>query len=158
MAVDEQTGESLAVEVSLNDKKDAQLRPPWLKAIDDDIEQVSADGAYDTHECYDATRKRNAKAIPPRKDAKIWQHGNKRAPHPRDQNLRLIRKQGRTQCKRLVNYHRRSLAETTMLRYQTFSAQACSRRFDSQSAELKRKCKALTKMIQLAKPDTYLVT
>lgn len=160
LAVDEQSGEILAAEVSLNDKKDSQLLDPLLETIEDPIDQVSADGAYDTRECYEAINKRRAKAaIPPRKDAKIWQHGNRKAePHPRDQNLRLIRKHGRAKWKRLANYHRRSLAETTMFRFQaSFSSKAFSRLFDNQSTELKLKCKALNKMIQLAKPQSYLV-
>ena len=161
LAVDEATGEILAAEVSLNDKKDSQLLDPLLDAIEDAIEQVGADGAYDTRACYETLLERNAKAaIPPRKDARIWQHGNCKAePHPRDQNLRLIRRHGRAKWKRLVNYHRRSLAETAMFRFKaTFSPHAFSRLFDNQTAELKLKCKALNRMIGLAKPDSYLVT
>lgn len=161
LAVDEQTGEILAAEVSLNDKKDSQLLEPLLDVIEDDIDQVSADGAYDGRDCYETIEKRNAKAaIPPRKNARIWQHGNCKAdPHPRDQNLRLIRKHGRKKWKRLSSYHRRSLAETTMFRFKTtFSAQAFSRLFKNQTAELKLKCKALNKLIHLAKPESYLVT
>ena len=161
LAVDEQTGEILAAEVSLNDKKDSQLLDPLLDAIEDKIEQVSADGAYDTRACYETIQRRSAKAaIPPRKDAKVWQHGNcKATPHPRDENLRLIRKHGRKKWKRLSHYHRRSLAETTMFRFKTtFSAQASSRLFQNQIAELKLKAKLLNKMIQLVKPQSYLVT
>lgn len=160
LAVDASTGEILAVEVSLNDKKDSQLLNPLLDAIEDDIEQVSADGAYDTEACYETIKQRNAKAaIPPRKDARIWQHGNCKAePHPRDQNLRLIRQHGRKKWKRLANYHRRSLAETTMFRFQaTFTSKAFSRLFDNQTAELKLKCKVLNQMIHLAKPESYRV-
>lgn len=161
LAVDEATGEILAAEVSLNDKKDSQLLEGLLDAIEDDIEQVSADGAYDTRDCYEALQRRNARAaIPPRKDARIWQHGNCKAePHPRDQNLRSIRKHGRKKWKRLASYHRRSLAETAMFRFQvTFSSKAFSRLFNNQTAELKLKCKALNKMIWLATPESYLVT
>ena len=161
LAIDEQTGEILATEVSPSERKDAQLFVPLLDAIQADIDQVSADGAYDQRDCYTAVSKHQAKvAIPPRKDAKIWQHGNcKQDPHPRDENLRLIRKHGRAKWKRLVNYHRRSLAETTMFRFQTsFGSKAFSRLFINQIAELKLKCKALNKMIQLAKPVSYFVT
>ena len=161
LAVDEQTGEILAAEVTRNDKKDGQLLEPLLEGVEAEIEQVSADGAYDQRSCYDSLAKRHVKAaIPPRKDAKIWQHGNCQAPpHPRDENLRAIRKHGRAKWKRLTHYHRRSLAETAMFRFKTiFSAQAYSRRFNNQVAELKLKCKALNRMIQLAKPESYLVT
>lgn len=161
LAVDEATGDILAAEVTYNDKKDGQLLEPLLEQITGDIEQVSADGAYDHRDCYDVLGNHNIKAgIPPRKNAKVWQHGNCKAPpHPRDENLRAIRKYGRKKWKRLIHYHRRSLAETAMFRFKTtFSAQASSRRFDNQVSELKLKCKALNKMIQLAKPESYLLT
>ncbi|MEM6428155.1 MAG: IS5 family transposase [Deinococcota bacterium] len=163
VAVDEHTGDILAAEVSGNDKKDSQLLEPLLTTVahTSEITQVSADGAYDTRKCYETISKHHAKvAIALRKDAKIWQHGNCQQPaHPRDQNLRLIRKHGRKKWQRLVNYHRRSLAETTMFRFKvTFSPKAFSRLFDNQVAELKVKCKCLNKMLQLAKPESYLLT
>lgn len=161
LAIDEQTGEILAAEVSLNDKKDSQLLKTLIDAVKDDIKQVSADGACDTRECYKTIKQRNAKAaIPPRKDARIWQHGNGKAePHPRDQNLRSIRQQGRKKWKRLSCYHRRSLAETTVFRLKlTFSSKAFSRLFLNQIAELNLTCKILNLMIDLAKPDRYLPT
>lgn len=52
LAVDEATGEILAVEVTHNDHKDGQLLEPLLGAVKADIEQVSADGAYDHRDCY----------------------------------------------------------------------------------------------------------
>jgi Transposase DDE domain len=158
LAVDEQTGEILATEVTLNDKRDGQLLEPLLKKIEQEIKQVSADGAYDQKDCYETLQKHHAKAIiPPRKDAKIWQHGNSKLdPHPRDENLRVIRKHGRKKWKQLMNYHRRSIAETTIFRFKTiFSPNAFSRLFDNQIVELKLKCKALNKMFHLAKPVSY---
>jgi hypothetical protein len=97
--------------------------------------------------------------IPPRKDAVIWQHGNCKAPpHPRDENLRSIRKHGRKKWKRIAGYHRRSIAETTMFRFKTlFGGSLRSRRFDNQTTELLVKCAALNRMIQIAKPDSYRV-
>ena len=161
LAVDEQTGEILAAEVTRNDKKDGQLLEPLLAGIEAEVEQVSADGAYDQRSCYDVLSEHSVKAaIPPRKDAKIWQHGNCKAPpHPRDENLRAIRKHGRKKWKRLTHYHRRSLAETAMFRLKiTFTATAFSRLLNNQVTELKLKCKALNKLLQLAKPQSYLVT
>lgn len=161
LAVDERTGEVLAAEVTLNDKKDGQVLGILLDRIEDELEQVSADGAYDGRDCYEAIQERKAKAaIPPRKDAKIWQHGNSKLdPHPRDQNLRLIRKHGRAKWKRLISYHRRSIAETAMFRFKTiFGPQAAARTFDNQVSELKLKAKTLNKMTYLAKPVSHPVT
>ena len=160
MSVDESTGEILTGVVTTNDIQDGEVFEDLLDGIDDEIEQVSADGAYDQSHCYDALMERNATAaIPPRKNAKIWQHGNCNAPpHPRDQNLRAIRKQGRKRWKKQAHYHRRSLAETTMFRFKTiFGGKVSSRNFDNQATELLLQCAALNRMIQIAKPDTVWV-
>jgi len=97
--------------------------------------------------------------IPPRKDAVSWQHGNcKEKPHPRDENLRHIRKHGRRRWKRDSGYHRRSIAETTLFRFKPiFGGNLSARQFDNQPVELFIKCAALNRMIQIAKPDSYQV-
>lgn len=158
LGVDEETGEILAAVVTTNDVHDGEVLGDVLEQIEEKIEQVSTDGAYDHRHCYDDIAQRGAKpVIPPRKDAVIWQHGNcKKPPHPRDENLRYIRQHGRKKWKRDANYHRRSLAETTMFRFKTiFGGNLCSRKFDNQAVELFIKCAALNRMIQIAKPDSY---
>lgn len=160
LGVDEATGEILAAVVSTNDIADCEVMPELLDAIAQEIEQVSADGAYDTKDCYDAIEQREATAaIPPRRNAKIWQHGNCQAPpHPRDENLRRIRQVGRQRWKRESHYHRRSLSETTMFRLKTiFGGRLRRRSFDNQAVELFLQCAALNRMIQVCKPDTYAV-
>ncbi|MBD1914003.1 transposase [Leptolyngbya sp. FACHB-16] len=110
-----------------------------LQAIEEPIEQVSSDRAYDHHHCHDGIAAQVAKAvIPPRKDAVIWQHGNCNCkPHPRDENLRHIRKYGRKRWKRESSYNRRSIAETTMFRFKTiFGGNLSARKFDNQAVEL----------------------
>lgn len=160
LGVDESTGEILAAVVSTNDVHDGEVLADLLEGIEDDIDQVSADGAYDQRHCYDVIDARQATtAIPPRKNAKIWHHGNCKAPpHPRDENLRAIRRRGRKAWKRASNYHRRSLAETTMFRLKTiFGGKLRSRRFDNQATELLLQCVVLNRMIQIAKPETVWV-
>lgn len=160
LSVDESTGEILSATVTTNNVHDGEVFEDLLEGIDDEIEQVSADGAYDQKHCYDALIERNVTtAIPPRKNAKIWQHGNCNAPpHPRDENLRAIRKQGRKKWKKQAHYHRRSLAETTMFRLKTiFGGKVRSRNFENQATELLLQCAALNRMIQIAKPDTVWV-
>jgi len=160
LGVDEATGEILVAVVTTNNIHDGEVLNDVLEAIEGEIEQVSADGAYDHRHCYDEISERGAKpVIPPRKDAVIWQHGNCKAPpHPRDENLRSIRKHGRKKWKRDSNYHRRSLAETTMFRFKAiFGGNLSSRKFENQAVELFVKCAALNRMIQIAKPDSYEV-
>ena len=115
LGIDESTGEIISAVVTTNDYHDSQVLEDILNGVEDEISQVSADGAYDTNDCYGEITHRQARAaIPPRKNAKIQQHGNcQAAPLQRDENLRAIRQMGRKKWKRDSNYHRRSLAETT---------------------------------------------
>ena len=155
LAVDESTGEILSGVVTDNSCHDSEL----LDDIADPISQVDADGAYDCSYCYDYIEERGAVAgIPPQRNAKIWFHGNRKTPpHPRDENLRKIRLVGRAKWKRLIGYHRRSLAETTMFRFKTaFGGKVSSRQMNRQVNELKVQCLVLNRMIQVAKPDSYV--
>src|SRR5205085_10258123 len=112
----ETTGESVAAVVTTNNVADSQVLEAMLEQVEDEIEQVSGDGADDKRNCYEAIRKRQARAaIPPQRNAKIWQHGNSKQERLiRDENLRRIRQVGRQAWKQEVGYHRRSLAETQM--------------------------------------------
>lgn len=160
LGVDEETGEILAAVVTTNDVADCEVMPDLLEQIDQEIEQVSGDGGYDTINCYDTIARRGAKAIiPPGSNAKIKQHGNCKAlPHPRDENLRRVRQVGRKRWKQESNYYRRSLFETTMFRLKTiFGGKLRRRGFDTQAVELFLQCAALNRMIQLGKPDSYKV-
>jgi IS5 family transposase len=116
LGVDEASGEIVAAVVATNNFTDGQVLPDLLEQIDDEIRQVSGDKGYDKRDCYKAIGARKARAaIPPRKGARIWQHGNSKAErHIRDENLRRIRAVGRKQWKKEAGYHRRSLAETAM--------------------------------------------
>jgi len=160
VGVNEATGEIVNYLVTTNNVSDDEALAELLDGVDGEIRQVSADGAYDKRKCYDTITQRGAKAvIPPRKDAVIWQHGNCKAPaHPRDENLRRIRKVGRKKWKRESAYHRRSLAETTMFRLKTiFGGRVRRRTFDNQAVELFIQCAMLNRMIQIAKPSSYRV-
>ncbi|MEL6263964.1 MAG: IS5 family transposase [Cyanobacteria bacterium J06650_10] len=158
LAVDEATGEILSAVVTDNSCHDGEVLGELLDEIEDPISQVDADGAYDTAACYDYIEGRDAVAgIPPQRNAKIWFHGNRKGPrHPRDENLRKIRLVGRAKWKRLIRYHRRSIAETTMFREKTaFGGKVSSRTMARQVNELKVHCLVLNRMIQVAKPDSY---
>ncbi|NJL38689.1 MAG: IS5 family transposase [Leptolyngbyaceae cyanobacterium RM2_2_4] len=157
LGVDEATGEILAAVVTLNHYHDGEVLADVLDGIEEPIERVSTDGAYDHRHCYDEIDAKGAKAvIPPHKDAKVWQHGNRKGkPHQRDENLRYIRKHGRKRWKRDAGYHRRSIAETAMFRFKTiFGGHLSARKFNNQAVELFIKCAALNRMIQIAKPDS----
>lgn len=160
LGIDETTGEIISAVVTTNDYHDSQVLGDLLDGVEEQILQVSADGAYDTRSCYEQIKQKEAKAvIPPRKNAKIQQHGNCKAPPLiRDENLRAIRQIGRKKWKRESGYHRRSIAETTMFRLKCiFGGSLSSRQFDNQAVELFLQCTALNRMIQLCKPESYIV-
>ncbi len=160
LAVDEATREFVAVVVSTNDFKDSQVLPDLLEQVEDELKQVSADGAYDSRNCYDALRAREARAaIPPQKQAKIWRHGNTKAErHIRDENLRAIRRKGWREWKRESNYHRRSLAETQVFRVKLiFGERVRARKFEGQAAQMLVRCATLNRMTHLGMPDSFAV-
>jgi hypothetical protein len=160
IGADETTGEIIAAVVTTNNVADSQVVEDLLEQVADEIEQVSADGAYDKRNCYEAIGKRKAKAaIPPRRNARIWQHGNSKQERlMRDENLRQIRQVGRKQWKQEVGYHRRSLAETQMFRVKTiFGDRVSARQFDGQVTQVLVRCAALNRMTHLGMPDSFAV-
>ncbi len=160
MGIDAATGEIVAAAVTTNDFSNGQLLPELLDQIDADIVQVAGDGAYDTHACYTAISARKAQAaMPPRRGARIWQHGNSKAPPlARDKNLRYIRRIGCAAWKQKLGYHRRSLAETAVFRIKAiFGDRVRSRGFQAQAAEMLIRCSALNRMTHLGMPDSYAV-
>ena len=161
LAVDEATGAIVAAVASEAGVSDDEVLPDLLAQVQGEIRQVSAAGAYDKRACDDALAARGATAVmPPRRDAKIWQHGNcQGAPWQRDENLRAIRRLGRRRWKEHAGYHRRGLAETTFFRCKTlFGPRVHARAFPQQATELFLKVAALNRMTHLAMPDSYRLT
>ena len=160
LAVDQSTDYIQAAVTTANGISDGEMLPSLLEQVTQPICQVSADGGYDRRTCYEAIAKRGAKAaIPPRRGAKIWQHGNSKAQRlARDENLRRIRTVGRARWKRESGYHRRSLAETAMFRLKTiFGAVLRARSEAAQETETMLRISALNQMTALGMPDAYPV-
>jgi len=160
LSVDSDSGEIQAELLSEAGMHDSEAVAPMLEEIEQPIESCSADGAYDRQNVYEPLRTHSPGCrinIPPRKDAHIWQHGNCLAPpHPRDENLRYIRKHGRQAWKRDSNYHRRSLSETAVFRLKTiFGDRLSARLLTTQSTQARIRCRALNIMTHLGMPDSY---
>jgi IS5 family transposase len=158
VGVDEASGEIVAAVVTTNSYHDSQVLPDLMAQVDEELRQVSGDGAYDRRMCYEAIGERKAQAtIPPQHNAKIWQHGNTQAERlARDDNLRRIRQVGRAAWKRESGSHRRSLAETAMFRLKTiFGDRVSARSFTGQAVQVLVRCATLNRMTQLGMPDSY---
>jgi hypothetical protein len=150
LVVDEAERDIIGIQVTTADWGDGEILPELLEQIEGDIEQVSADGAYDTKACHAAIAQRDARAtIPPREGAAPWGED-----HPRDGLLEQIAAHGREQWKRQSGYHRRSLAETTMFRLKQLGDKLFSRCFDRQVAEAHIRAAILNRFTYLGMPDS----
>jgi IS5 family transposase len=161
LSVDEATQSIEAVVLTEASVDDAEAGRQLLDETPGPIQQVSGDGSYDKRKFYEACEQREVEQItvPPRRDAKIWQHGNSsKPPLPRDHNLRRIRQVGRNRWKEESNYHRRSLAETAVFRFKTiFGNTLSTRTLERQVVEVRIKSAALNRMTQLGMPESYRV-
>lgn len=160
IAIDED-GEIRATEMTSNAIHDSEIVPNLFSQEDARIETFAGDGAFDTDKVYTACQGRNVSRIliPPRHGAKIWQHGNSsEIPHPRDENLRAIKKKGRRQWKIDSGYHIRSGVENTFFRWKTILGDRLRSRAEArQHTEVRIMASALNHMFSLGMPDSYAV-
>ena len=76
----------------------------------------------------------------------------------RDAAVLRAREVGRDGWKKEAGYHRRSLAETAMMRLKTvFSDKLKAREWRRQETELRVRCAAMNKMTSLRMPESYAV-
>ena len=156
LAVNPETHEIEAEVLTENSGHDADQVDDLLQQIDSPIDSFTGDGAYDQWKVYTSLADRDTKAIiPPRRNAKIKQHGNSsEAPLERDEAIREIRRVGRKQWKQDVGYHCRSLAETAMYRFKCcFGANLKNRVFENQQTEARLRCKILNRFTHLGLPQ-----
>lgn len=162
LALDEDTQQIIVVQLTPNGTGDSQAGKEMLEELEDEpIDTMRGDGGYDSREIYTLCQKQEigSVVIPPQKNAKIWQHGNCKDPaHPRDENLRYIRRHGRSKWKREHSYHQRSLVETAMYRFKTtFGATLRGRLLETQQTEVRIKSKILNQFTAQGLPNSYAV-
>jgi hypothetical protein len=155
LAVDPATHQIVAEVLTGNSEHDADQVEPLLEQIEAEVETFYGDGAYDQWKVYDRLKGQGVNAIiPPRKNAKIKQHGNAAAdPLERDECIRQIRRDGRKSWKESIGYHRRSLAETAMSRLKaSFGDRLKNRKPPNQKTEAALRCKLLNWFVMLGMP------
>lgn len=172
LGINEATGEVLAAVGSGPERADKEVLEELLEQVQvplDQVIQVSGDGGYDAAQCYEAIAKWGARAtIPPRRNARLHHAEKDNRWQARNENLRRIRELqgrrrkdpewGRKQWKQESGYHRRSLAETAMMRLKTIFGQRLGARNEaSQDNELLLRCHALNRMTHLGMPHSYAV-
>ncbi len=154
-------GEIQVVVLTSNGISDDAVVKEMLAQIEQTLLSCAADGAYDKRRVYKALDEHSPDVeilIPPRKNARIWQHGNSKKDRlKRDENLRSIRKHGRQHWKDNSGYHIRSLAETIMFRLKTiFGDKLSARLLQTQTTQALIRCLALNKMTHLGMPQSHL--
>jgi transposase len=155
LAVDPDTGEILASELTTTAEGDASLVGPLLDQISCPITSVTADGAYDGDPVYRVVAQRDpatAVIIPPRSTA-VPSNTAETAPTRRDQHLQIIQERGRRGWQKAVNYGRRSLGEVAMMRYKTLLGRRLhARTLPTQKTEAAAACKVINVMTHLGMP------
>ena len=138
MAADVQTYAIIAADVILESVCANEVMSTLLKPLRCRIEQVSADGAYDTNACHKLLKNKGIKAvIPPRSNAAVD----------------ALKAGSLSDCKQQHHYGKRSLAETAMYRYkQLISPPLTLRDYNAQVGEALAGVKAMNKMLSLGMP------
>ena len=119
LAVDADSGQIVAVTLTGQDVDDPSQVAPLLEQIPSEIEQVTADGAYDGEPTYATIAARSpdiAVVIPPRAtstaDPALGMEASRR-----DVHVHTVAALGRLGWQEVTGYGRRALVETTMGRY-----------------------------------------
>ena len=162
LGIEPQSGEIQAVVLSENSCSDAAMVNPLLQQLPQPLTTLIADGGYDQRQVYIQLAAHSPQAqihIPPRKNARIWQHGNTQAERlKRDENLRYIRRHGRRLWKTRTGYHIRLSVETTMFRLKSlFGDHLSARLLPTQTTQVLIRCAALNRITQLGMPQSYKV-
>ncbi|MEG2974719.1 MAG: IS5 family transposase, partial [Comamonas sp.] len=159
LGIDAKTLEIRAIEITDNAIGDAPMLPELLAQIPEDepLHSVSADGAYDTKACHEATASRQAAAImPTRKNAKPWAD-DKAGARARNEILRATRRLGRSIWKKWSGYHRRSFVETKMGCFKRLGERVMARDFERQVTALQIRASILNRFTSLGTPQTVRV-
>jgi hypothetical protein len=162
LAVDEQTGQIMAHQLTEKETDDASQLPELVEKIQQrsvQVNKVGADGSYDTFETYQYLIKGQMEPIiPPRMNAAWWvdQH-DVLLDHPRNRALEHIDQGGlnvsRKQWKQQSGYHRRSKAENAFFRWKTIHGPGMyARKIHNQHTEAAIKVAVLNRFIQIATP------
>jgi hypothetical protein len=152
VAVDADTHEIVAVELTADDVGDVSMIPDLLDQIEGPVASMTGDGAYDGQVVYDAVTQHHPDAaviIPPRSTAVP----NDTPTSQRDRHLQMIGEHGRINWQRSSGYGRRSLVETAMYRYKTIIGRRLqARNLPNQQTEAKIGCNVLNRMTNLGTP------
>ena len=160
IAVDRETGNIVASELTASRARDATRVPALLTQIQAPLVSVAADSAYDKEAVYEAIEahspgRRTRVVIPPQRNATLSQNSNT-AMQERDRHIRAIERHGRREWYKLSGYTKRSMVENAGYRYKAIiGPEMRARTLARQRVEHRIGCEILNKMAALGMPDTY---
>ncbi|MBP2444033.1 IS5 family transposase [Rhizobium leguminosarum] len=156
LAVDADSGEIIAHSLTDQETGDGSQLDLLLDQIDDEIDQFTADGAYDGEPSYDAILGHSAGAkvvIPPRSNA--VERANAQASCQRDDHIASIQIDGRLKGQDGAGYGKRALVETAMGRYKgVIGSHLRARSFHAQQTEAAIGVTILNRMLACGRPQS----
>ena len=155
LAVDESEHTIEACMLTADNVHDCEAFSDLLNQIDEEVEQITGDGAYDSHACYTSAINKGAKpCFPPCSNA-VRHKATDEAHRLRNHAVSQIKYHNTKYWKQKNNYHRRSLAETAMYRFkQLLGNKVQARTMDRQAREIGIKCLIMNKITMLGMPTT----
>ena len=160
IAVDRETGNIVASELTASRARDATRVPALLTQIQAPLVSVAADSAYDKEAVYETIEahspgRRTRVVIPPQRNATLNQNSNT-AMQERDRHIRAIERHGRREWYKLSGCTKRSMVENAVYRYKAIiGPEMRTRTLARQRVEHRIGCEILNKMTALGMPDTY---
>lgn len=156
LALDADSGEIIAHSLTDQDTSDTSQVELLLNQINDEIDQFTADGAYDSDPTYDAVLCHSAAArvvIPPRSTGVTRQDTD--PPSQRVLHIASINGDGRLRWQASTGYGKRALVETAMGRYKgIIGPRLRARSFPAQQTEVAIGVAILNRMIGTARPKS----
>ncbi len=162
LAVDADTGEIVASELTSRRTQDGARVPSLLDQIDNPVTALSADGAYDVIGVYEAAQEKGEGSrvrvlIPPVRNAQLNPSPSP-AQRERNRNILSIRDLGRREWHKDSGYSGRAMVENTVYRYKVIiGPNMRSRTMDGQRVEVQLASKILNRMTHFGMPESYRV-
>lgn len=157
LAVHADSGQIVASILTEQDVDDPSQVGPLLEQITQDIEQVTADGAYEGEPTYETIARRDpdiAVVIPPRVTG-LLSASFEANPSPRDTHLLMIESMGRLGWQEISGYGQRALVETAMGRYKSIvGTRLRARDWRGQKTEAAIGVAVLNRMLAAGRPNS----
>lgn len=152
------TGEVLLCEMTKNTAYDPAVTCDLLDEVEGNIERVFGDGIFDDKKFREKVLSKGAQTIVPPDNNAVYKGVKEGAIRQRDLDIAAIHILGgdenaRKLWKKLIGYHKRSLAETFFSRLKrTLGHNLKARNFENQRVECQVKCLIMNKMLTLGMP------